>query len=129
MSGEKDERIAAVRGEVESAIVGLSHHFHPDCKLTFVMRKPGDAECYMVVTDDDPGAIATLLSEHDARQDHERFLAECAADCHCCADCHPSVCAGVLAGGFCDDMCGCDCNEDQDDDWWDYEDEHWEGLE
>ena len=46
----------------------------------------------------------------DERAYHE-FLASIADQCECCDVCSPGVCAGVQAGGFCDQMC--DCDEDE----------------
>lgn len=65
-----------------------------------------------------------MISPRESSEEHdeayEKFVAEMAKDCHC----HPNygVCAGVLAGGFCDEL-GVDqveeaeLEEDWDDGW------------
>lgn len=44
-----------------------------------------------------------------------RFLGECLKDCRCCGVCSIAPCAGVTAGGFCDELCS--CNEGRDEDY------------
>ena len=46
-----------------------------------------------------------------------RFLAECMKDCQCCGVCSMVPCAGVTAGGFCDEMCLCDEGRGSDDEY------------
>lgn len=62
---------------------------------------------------------------------YQRWLAECASECRCCRDCRGGgiPCAGITAGGLCDQMCVCDdgpdCSDPCGDDGYDsdYEDQ------
>jgi len=56
-----DAKLFDIRNRVEFALSGLSEHFHSDCKLTFVMRKPGSDDCFMVISDDNLEELAALL--------------------------------------------------------------------
>lgn len=52
------------------------------------------------------------------------FLGAIAHQCHYCDICSPSVCGGVMQGGFCDSMCWCGPEDDypeniDDDEEWD----------
>lgn len=72
-----------------------------------------------IFTDDDPS--------------YQAFLADCARSCRCCRECGSDIpCAGVMAGGLCDEWCTCDkdwltggFSEPYDDDGYDsdYEDQ------
>jgi len=53
---------------VRSALRHLSHLFTPDCRLTFVMRKPVDADCNLVVTDDDLQAVEDVIRERRTKE-------------------------------------------------------------
>jgi hypothetical protein len=44
--------------------------------------------------------------------DYLRFLEHMSADCRCCRQCNYAPCAGVTAGGVCDEMCWCDEGDD-----------------
>lgn len=51
-----------------------------------------------------------------------KFIQECYKLCDCCQECNQQIpCAGVMQGGFCDEMCNCDDDItgqwDQDDPW------------
>lgn len=41
-------------------------------------------------------------------------LAAWAKDCKCCGECSPVICGGVSAGGFCDRICWCGRDDDDD---------------
>jgi hypothetical protein len=58
------------------------------------------------------------VSELDPFDDpsYGAFVESCAKECRCCCDCSPGPCAGAMAGGFCDRMCFCDRDEDEDHD-------------
>jgi len=52
--------------------------------------------------------------------EYQKWLDEMEKDCTCCPICSEVPCDGVCAGGFCDEMCT--CNEEYDDQL--YYDEH-----
>lgn len=56
----------------------------------------------------------TYLDDGDPFDDpsYQDYLASCAKDCRCCPVCS-QVCAGVLAGGLCDDA-ACRCEPDDE---------------
>lgn len=45
--------LARARSEVTLALSRLESLFKPQCKLTFLMRDPGNDECSMLITNDD----------------------------------------------------------------------------
>lgn len=47
-------------------------------------------------------------------ESYQRFLVAAARDCRCCSDCSFAPCAGVCAGGLCDQMCWCDRDDERD---------------
>ena len=55
------DRLENARTQVEQALHELEVLFSKECKLTFVMRHPTMEECYMVITRDDPMAVAAVL--------------------------------------------------------------------
>lgn len=43
---------------------------------------------------------------------YREWLSECAGHCHCCLCCQAVPCAGITAGGFCDDLT-CEIDDDE----------------
>ena len=50
-----------VKLEVELHLNELRRFFVEECELTFIMRHPHKAGCYMIITNDDPLKLAELL--------------------------------------------------------------------
>lgn len=50
-----------VKAKVNKAMGELKPLFTPDCKLTFIMRKPGSEDCYMSMTEDTPEELIKLF--------------------------------------------------------------------
>jgi len=40
--------------------------------------------------------------------DHQKWLQELAEECTCCRNCVDPPCEGLMAGGFCDELCFCE---------------------
>lgn len=57
-----------------------------------------------------------MSAEFEDERSYEIFLAHCARECKCCRGCswHDIPCAGITAGGLCDQMCVCDEEYDAD---------------
>lgn len=54
------------------------------------------------------------MSDDEPDDEEQHWLAEAADHCRCCPKCSAVPCDGVAAGGFCDLMCGCDAQWDED---------------
>ena len=49
------------------------------------------------------------IAEKKEQSDYDEFVNTCANECKCCRGCFQDVpCAGVMAGGPCDQMCDCE---------------------
>lgn len=57
--------------EVEAALNQLRPVFQPHCQLTFIMRRPGDDEGDMVISNDDLDELAKVIQRTKARLDAE----------------------------------------------------------
>ena len=67
-----------------------------------------------------PDAVGVAVEPKVRSAEEQQWLDELAKECHCCERCNGSApCEGLMAGGFCDEMCLCDfeCNVDDDDDF------------
>lgn len=63
-------RLQAAHMHVASALGELAKHFTNDCRLTFVMRKPDNDECYLIVSDElDLGPVAETIVRHRRKED------------------------------------------------------------
>lgn len=69
------------------------------------------------------------MSGHDDPS-YQAFVTDCARSCRCCRECGSDIpCAGVMAGGICDEWCTCDdvygadCSDPCGDDGYDESDE------
>ena len=66
-------------------------------------------------------AIFSHLPEvtEEISPEEQEWLNKLAKECNCCEQCCGKPCEGLMAGGFCDEMCLCDfeCNVDDDDDF------------
>ena len=51
------------------------------------------------------------ISEEVIDESYQEFIDSMSQHCHCCPICQSVPCDGVLAGGFCDDICNCDEEE------------------
>lgn len=74
MSTKSDGEI--VGEAVEDALCFLAEMFKPECKLTFIMRVPGNDEADMVVTSDENEELAKVI-ERTIERDSEHEMAKC----------------------------------------------------
>ena len=59
--------IDRIREDVIHHLEALESWFTPDCKLTFIMRKPGNPEADLVITGDSEDELIAVLERTKAR--------------------------------------------------------------
>lgn len=80
-------------------------------------------------TQQKPDAVGVAVEPKVRSAEEQQWLDELAKECHCCERCNGSApCEGLMAGGFCDDVCFCGSETDEYNEYDDeqYTDEEWQ---
>ena len=68
MDGITDSEFIVLKAGITEHIKQIERLFDPDCKITFIMRKPGDTECELLIgTDYDLNEIIKVVKRSKDR--------------------------------------------------------------